>query len=910
MISRKTFKKRQQLSSLAGFIVLMAGQIAFAENNAINSPNFATQLSNENVAALQRKGPDAIGGIGDWFITNGTLCAVISDVDHEGEFSVKGGSLIDLGYCGQADDHFTFTHDLLNGSRRRSLDTEKISIAHINGQQSIVVEAKSDGATLKTRYYFEDGKKTQLQIQKRYDYAPGESVNFISPLNFNYHSLEPFVFSSRNTLDSNGFQNQDFVKRGVSAIGDSARYADTLITISPRSANVGISYGWKMLTAQRVEDASREDVPFFMLADTDGTAMMVLTDTFYIGDGTKVGWFQLPQIPLLELDQGSALETHEVVYVGKRGDVASVTDQMLNTSATVRGKINSPDTAIHVIQSNGAPLTHVIPESDGTFKFNAPPGKYSLNAFGYGARSLKHDFDVSTGSVTELGQLSLSSAAKLSLPQGEAMRLVFVGLNNTPNPDFAGSLTQSSVAFDDEIKTAPPISAVFLAGVDGDKKAVDIAAGTYRVYATKGPEFSLEQQEITLRQGEAQTLNIDIPQRVLSTPGYIASDLHVHSGLSFDNTFAESERVRTFTAEHGEVMVSSEHDLPTDYTPYIEDMGVKGKIVSISGAEVTSTLPTSLNPYTGGHINFFPYEAKHHHFRNGMVNHENKRLRETMHAIREDQPASVVQLNHPRYDLRLSSKDLPSDWEDIVDNGNYLDHMGSAGHPYNPYHELSAEHNNVLIEPHPHTGVRDIDFDLIEVVNPGGGNHYDRLTAVRRDWLSFLKQGELIVGTANSDSHNALEQVAIPRTMVAMSDDRVSHFNQEEFINNLKAGNAYGTTGPMLNVSLLDAKMGDTFSGRRAPLKVSISKAPWIKLDRLEIQINGKTIDTHALNDELTQEVLIPLEFDRDSFVMIEVFGPPTPDYAAVYPEISPYAFSNPIFVDFDQDGKWQAPGL
>lgn len=910
MNSRNTFSRCQQLSILAGFIVSMAGQIAIASNNTDSPSLYATQITDKNVSDLQRKGPDAIGGIDDWFITNGTLCAVISDVDHEGEFSSKGGSLIDLGFCNRADDHFTFTHDLLNGSRRRSLSTSSISIEMVNEQPSILVKAKSDGATLTTRYYFDNENLTQLQISKRYDHASGESVNFISPLNFNYHSLEPFVFSTDNTNNNNGFQNEDFVKRGVSAIGKSARFADTLITISPRTAEVGISYGWKMAKAERVEGADRENVPFFMLADTSGTAMMVLTDTFYIGDGSKVGWFQLPQIPLLELDKGAAIETHEVVFVGKRGDVASITDQLLPLAPTVHGKINSADSAIHIFQSEGAPLTHIIPKPDGSFSFKAKPGQYTLKALAYGAREIEKSFNIIASDVVKLGDIALPEAAKLTLPKDEAMRLIFVGINGTPSPDFAGSLTEASVAFDDKVETHDSISAIFLAGVDSDQRHVDIAPGDYRVYATKGPEYSLEKSEITLTQGESQKLNIPIPQRVLETPKFIASDLHVHSGLSFDNTFAETERVRTFTAEHGEVMVSSEHDLPTDYNPYIKAMGVEGKIVAISGAEVTSTLPTELNPYTGGHINFFPYEAKHHHYRNGIVNHENQRLRDTMHAVRKDQPGSVVQLNHPRYDLKLSGESLPSDWEDIIDNGNYLDHMGSAGHPYNPHKHLSEDHNKVLIEPHPDTGVRDIDFDLIEVINPGGGNHYDRLAAVRQDWLSFLKQGEKIVGTANSDSHNALEQVAIPRTMVAISDDRVTHFNRTEFISNLKSGNAYGTTGPMLEVSLLESHMGDTFSGRRAPLKVTITKAPWISLERLEIQINGETIDTHTLNNELTQEVLIPLEFTKDSFVMVEVFGPPTEDYAAVYPEISPYAFSNPIFIDYDQDGKWQAPGL
>jgi len=52
------------------------------------------------------------------------------------------------------------------------------------------------------------------------------------------------------------------------------------------------------------------------------------------------------------------------------------------------------------------------------------------------------------------------------------------------------------------------------------------------------------------------------------------------------------------------------------------------------------------------------------------------------------------------------------------------------------------------------------------------------------------------------------------------------------------------------------------------------------------------------------------MKFERDAFVTIEVIGNASSDYQIIYPEISPYAFSNAIYVDANADGKWQAPGL
>jgi len=246
----------------------------------------------------------------------------------------------------------------------------------------------------------------------------------------------------------------------------------------------------------------------------------------------------------------------------------------------------------------------------------------------------------------------------------------------------------------------------------------------------------------------------------------------------------------------------------------------------------------------------------------------------------------------------------------MVDHGNYLDHRGSAAHPYNSHYPLDYEHNKSLIEPDPKTGIRDLDFDLIELINPGGNDPDARQAAVRADWLSFLKQGERIVGTANSDSHTALEQVALPRTMVYMRDDQVPNFKQAEFIHQLKSGNAFGTTGPMLTASLGGANLGETFTGVRGTLSVVIASADWINVNELLVQINGDTVASFELQDKPSQTIMLPLEFDSDSFVTLEVKGVAGDHYRQVYPGLKPYAFTNPIYVDFNEDGKWQAPGL
>ncbi|NND82539.1 MAG: CehA/McbA family metallohydrolase [Gammaproteobacteria bacterium] len=867
----------------------------------------AGRITLENAAQRIQQGPDATGGIDDWYLSNGTLCAVISDVPHESEFSDRGGVLIDLGFCDRADDHYTHSQDLL-GSSNRPLDAQSISAKANADSASVVVQSSNRGVHMQTTYTLDRDIPTRLRISKSLtlDESADNDFNYLTPFWFNYKSLEPFVFSSRDLGRNHGFNNEDFVNRGAKSMRAAAHNADTLVLPSPPDAEAPIAYGWHLSSATRTSGAETYPLPAFVLADNQSNAFFVLADSFYIGDGSQIGLLQLLQIPLLKIQPDDSLLIEEQLYVGNRADVASITDQLMTGGVMVTGRLPSPASALHIELPDGTPVTFIRPQDDGRFSVKLPAGDYQWRLRGSANRVHSGVFKVARD-THDLGLLSLPKAARVNLPRGAPMRLVFRGQNGTPDPDFDDRLTDFSVNDDGGVRRREKVSQVFLAGIDSDRPAVNLAAGDYRVYATRGPEFSLPTADISVKAGQALDLEIDVPERVVNTPGYIAADLHVHSGLSFDNTFSTSERVRSFVAEHGEVMVSSEHDRPTDFAPLIEAMGVQQAITSIAAVEMTSIVSSAFNPNTGGHMNFFPVQPQPLQFRNGMINHENKRLRDIMHAFRERHPDVIAQLNHARLTLALSGE-IPSNYKELIENGEYLDHMGVAAYPYNPSQPLHTHPNNSLLEQHPETGVRDIDFDAMEVMN-GGGRHYrERIHALRKDWMSFLLQGYRITGTANGDSHKAVQQVALPRTMVAVQGDEIASFNQAEFLAALRAGKAYGTTGPMLDIDLSGVGMGETFSGPQSVLKISLRRADWVSVETLAVQINGQSVKTWQVGAQTEFE--LPINVNEDSLITVEAEGPASPAYSAIYPDINPYAFSNPIYIDADADGEWQAPGL
>jgi hypothetical protein len=241
-------------------------------------------------------------------------------------------------------------------------------------------------------------------------------------------------------------------------------------------------------------------------------------------------------------------------------------------------------------------------------------------------------------------------------------------------------------------------------------------------------------------------------------------------------------------------------------------------------------------------------------------------------------------------------------------DGSFFTHL-SVDTAFDPSVALGEAPNATLRIPDAETRLRDLDFHAIELMN---GHSMDRYRRVRADWFSLLLQGEIRSATANSDSHSAGEIVALPLNYVRLSNDSIAGFRQEPFLDAIRAGESYGTTGPILELELTgstgSAGIGGTYRGREGSLKLEVRAASWVDVSEVRVFVNGELVYGGTLQAGESQE--LPLHFDGDCFVTVEVEGIAGPIYRAVAPGFTPFAFTNPIFVDADEDGSWQAPGL
>jgi hypothetical protein len=508
-------------------------------------------------------------------------------------------------------------------------------------------------------------------------------------------------------------------------------------------------------------------------------------------------------------------------------------------------------------------------------------------------RTASFDFEVSrAASIQSLPPIEIGSAGSVRLPDDFIGRLVFMNQNGSGPAAFGDDLLDFQIG-DLDIPSGLEAPFVNLANSPIDPERVSLAPGRYRVVAVRGPEYEAVEVEIEVHADEETSLELAPLVRVATTPGWISADLHVHSGESFDSSLPQPRQIVAFAASGAEVLVAAEHDRIFDPRAAIERSELTSQLVSITGVEVTSAFEGGDSPYSTGHLNAFPIEPVSGAYRGGAPRLEGRRLRDALADIRRLEREPFVQLNHPR----------PGPGE--VSDDTYFSHLGVVGEPFDPTRPLTDEPNSVLIEKSPVHAGRDLDYHGVELMN---GESLVRYRRVRADWFSLLLQGERIVGTSNSDSHRLGVVVGLPRTYVQIENAVLDEFDEEQFMQSLREGRVFGSTGPFVSARLDEAGLGELHQGSSGTLHVRVAAAAWVPVQEWRAYVNGELVYRAPIS--AGDEVSIPLAFERDAFVTVEVEGPAEGLYRDALPNFIPFAFTNPIFVDVDGNGVFDAPGL
>lgn len=242
----------------------------------------------------------------------------------------------------------------------------------------------------------------------------------------------------------------------------------------------------------------------------------------------------------------------------------------------------------------------------------------------------------------------------------------------------------------------------------------------------------------------------------------------------------------------------------------------------------------------------------------------------------------------------------------------------------------------------------------------------DPVPAERRNWpcthhqghvddaFRYLEFGFSPTQVGSSDSHNGLIEPGTPRTYFRSETDIPGDIALSDATASLRDGHAFATYGPFVRADILGKTFGEIAQvkpGNATNLHLRVETASWFGVDRVEIYVSGRLarvlkpakgpqaivdvdedvvlkVPDHdawvmvvamGLNDEnLMSPVLLDVPFGELqlpriaslAFTQVKAlaqFFPPSPAVPDWYP-IPPFAVTNPIFLDTDGNGVYDAP--
>lgn len=909
----------------------------------------ALQITPENASELVIGGPDASGGVGDWYLANNVVEVIIDDPARRHGKLNHGGTIIDAGLVDRKDeDQFARLFPILNLDQRvfANYDTIRAELDESEGWARIVVSSSRGLSSLPRGSWLQrlrdllvpDPEELRnVFIETEYRVRRGEPFIYLATTLRNAGEDDAPVFAygdvlmrgaralrafTGNTLDpstSRGFHHLAFDRSRLSTAGD-AMAPFTFLSAPGSRGYPPIAYAFFS-----PERTAQGQVPFFGVTD-DQVSMM--SAFLFEHNWRRLSAFRIWRASRKKLPAGASWTYRRRLLITGRSNVSSTTDVMFPLLGYATGKSGvigrvRPKQVPHVLHVTdavtGAPVTTMDTQTSGRQAGNyhvvLPPGNYVLLIQAPQRSVAKRQVEVPQSGFADALETLTPEPGYLrfepGFSDGQPARIIIKGEGNTADPVFEPELLDFRVD-GARIPSATETDSLYFLGNDTDPRRVAIPPGIYRLIATRGLEHDVA-SDVARVEGLGREAPVSQlrPRRVIDLPEYLSADLHVHAQASDDTNLPNAMRLRSYVTEGVETLVATEHDRVPFYAPALNTLGVRDRIRVIPGAEVSSSAPNPQAPWTIGHTNAWPLRHDPLAHRRGAPPSQELTLPDLYTLLRNEFGVGVVQMNHPR--------------NRGAGERGYLNRMGPEGRAYDPDKPITRSPNDLLLAPGSDGRTRAIDFDTLELMN---GPSLAQFRRVRKDLYSFLKQGFRRTGTAVSDNHD-LQRPALPRSYVHFPPG-LAGFDASAFNTAIREGRVFCTTGPLFTRFRVNGgRIGDDVSAPegRVAIAITVAAAPWVPLEEVRVLINGEVARVFRslppLEDAKTTrlEEEFELHLDRDSFVTLEagVSLPKDPDapntppggvYSEVAPGFVPMAFANAIYVDVDGNGQFDAPGL
>ncbi len=505
------------------------------------------------------------------------------------------------------------------------------------------------------------------------------------------------------------------------------------------------------------------------------------------------------------------------------------------------------------------------PDATGAFTLQLPPDRYTLYATGKGrVDSATVTIEITAGNEST-ADLTIDEPGYFSFDvtdgDGANIPCMFIFQNGFNQPRAAGIVHRVWTATGEGVEP--------------------VAAGEYTVTVTRGYEYEIDTMNVTIAAGDTADFATSI-ERVVDTTGYMSSDFHFHSERSVDSQAILPQRVIEAMAEGLEMPVITDHDTASDFSGCVDDLGANDLIKFVSGMEIspvwghTNVWPLS-PPATAD--DYYPVRLAEYDDEGNFVSRLTNL--ELWTIAREELGAQIVKINHPRSDS--------SGWFNTVG--------------YDPTVGVSSANPNIWSD----------QFDAIEVWNGGTIGHGDNmLTFV--DWFSFLDQGYTYTMLGGSDSHREGSMLGNPRDMFAMPTDDPGDADVQDMVDSVLASRSLSCNGPFVEFSIGDQTIGGFVTGvdGTVDLDIVIQAPSWIDVNFVRVYSNGgEIIAEQAVTGVgvVRFDDAIPVTSTEDRYFVVAA-GHSTATLAPYLSGEPVFTVTNPIWVDFDGNGEFDAPGL
>lgn len=404
---------------------------------------------------------------------------------------------------------------------------------------------------------------------------------------------------------------------------------------------------------------------------------------------------------------------------------------------------------------------------------------------------------------------------------------------------------------------------------------VGLLPGTYTVFASRGFEYSVATQTVTVVSGQtAIVLGLGL-LRAVPTHGWVATDTHIHTlTKSKHGDATEDERMLTIAGEGIELAVATDHNVHADYTEAAQRTRLSDRFTSVIGNEVTTK---------AGHFNAFPIQSGA-----TVADFNTTNWNVLLPSIRATPGVQVIVLNHPR---DLHSGFVP---------------LGPAN--FNPVSGAALRG-------------QEFSFDGLEVITSAAMQ--SDIMLLFQDWFALLNHGHRVTALGSSDTHDVSRFIiGQGRTYVRCADTNPAALNVDAACRSLREGRALVSFGLLADLVVNDQfGVGDlALRGQRGvTAAVNVFGPAWTRADRVELFANGVRIAEHRLppvRGVTKARVVFKLpRLKHDVHLVAIASGPgvtapfwetPRP-YQPSSKTFTPRVLgaTNPVWVDADGDGKF-----